>query len=184
MSIVGYKIRNKEAIHFVTFAVVEWVDVFTRKEYRDIVVDSLGHCQNKKGLLLHAWCLMSNHVHLILSAKNHDSSDILRDFKKYTSKQIIAAIENNKQESRKDWMLKIFREHGEKNSRNTNYQTWRQDNRPKELYSSAFIVQKINYIHNNPVEAGIVERPEHYLYCSARDYHYGERVGMLPVVFL
>jgi len=184
MSIGGYKIRNKEAIHFITFAVVEWVDVFTRKEYRDIVLDSLRHCQKERDLLLHAWCLMSNHIHLILSARNHDTSEILRDFKKYTSKQIIAAIENNKHESRKDWMLRIFREQGEKNSRNKTYQFWRQDNQPKELYSSAFIVQKINYIHNNPVEAGIVERPEHYLYSSARDYHQGERIGLLPIVFL
>jgi REP element-mobilizing transposase RayT len=81
-------------------------------------------------------------------------------------------------------MLRIFREQGEKNSRNTNYQFWRQDNQPKELYSPAFTVQKINYIHNNPVEAGIVERPEHYLYSSARDYHCGGKVGLLPVVFI
>ena len=184
MTIGGHKIRNKEAIHFVTFAVVEWVDVFTRKLYKDIIVDSLKHCQNERALLVHAWCLMSNHLHLILSARNHDTSEILRDFKKYTSKQITAAIKNNKQESRRDWMLRVFREQGEKNSRNTNYQFWRQDNQPKELYSSTFIVQKINYIHNNPVEAGIVERPEHYLYSSARDYHHGERIGLLPVAFL
>ena len=184
MSIGGYKIRNKELEHFITFAVVEWVDVFTRKDYRDILLDSIRFCQNEKGLILNAWCVMSNHVHLIASARDNNLSDILRDFKKFTSKQIITAIENNKQESRKDWMLRIFREHGEKNSRNTNYQFWRQDNQPKELYSSAFIVQKINYIHNNPVEAGIVERPEHYLYSSARDYHFGERVGLLHVDFL
>ncbi len=63
----GYKIRNKEAAHFITFSVVEWVDVFTRKDYRDILLDSIRHCQKEKGLLLHAWCIMSNHVHLIAS---------------------------------------------------------------------------------------------------------------------
>jgi putative transposase len=76
MSIGGYKIRNKEAIHFITFAVVEWVDVFTRKDYRDIVVESLRHCQQQKGLILHAWCIMSNHVHLLASAKENNLSDI------------------------------------------------------------------------------------------------------------
>ena len=104
----GYKIRDKEGIHFITFAVTEWVDVFTRREYRDIVLDSIKHCQKEKGLVLHAWCLMSNHVHLVVSAKNNDTSDILRDFKKFTSKQIIKAIEENPGESRKEWMLKIF----------------------------------------------------------------------------
>ena len=180
----GYKIRNQSAIHFITFAVVEWVDVFTRKEYRDIVLDSIKYCQAEKGLLLHCWCIMSNHVHLILSAKNHDLSDILRDFKKYTSKQIIKAIEGNRQESRREWMLKIFRAQGAKNSRNKNYQFWRQDNQPEELYSAPFIFQKINYIHNNPVEAGIVDRPEDYLYSSARDYVHAKKCGLLDLIFI
>ena len=184
MSEVGYKIRNQAAIHFITFAVVEWVDVFSRKEYRNIVLESIKNCQNEKGLLLHCWCIMSNHLHLIASAKNSDLSDVLRDFKKFTSKQIIAAIENNQTESRREWMLKIFREQGEKNSRNKNYQFWRQDNQPQELYSPAFIFQKINYIHNNPVEAGIVERPEHYLYSSAKDYFHTKKCGLLDLVFL
>ena len=81
MSDARYKIRNKEGIHFITFAVVEWMDVFTRKEYRDILLDSIRHCQKEKGLLVHAWCVMSNHVHLIISAKNNDTSGILRDYK-------------------------------------------------------------------------------------------------------
>jgi putative transposase len=184
MSDGGYKIRNQEAIHFITFAVVEWVDLFTRKDYRDIVLDSLKFCQAEKGLLLHCWCIMSNHLHLIISARNKDLSDVLRDFKKYTSKQIIVAIQNNQHESRKDWMLRIFREQGESNSRNKNFQFWRQDNQPMELFSSIFIVQKMNYIHNNPVEAGIVDKPEEYLYSSARDYIHARKCGLLDLVFL
>ena len=166
--------------------------VFTRKEYRDIVLESLKHCQAKKGLLLHCWCMMSNHIHLIASAKNLDLSDVLRDFKKFTSNQIVAAIESNQTESRREWMLNLFREHGEGNSRNKNYQFWRQslsrtrfgNNQPQELYSSAFIFQKINYIHNNPVEAGIVDKAEHYLYSSARDYLLTKKCGLLDVVFI
>ncbi len=105
MSEGGYKIRNQHAVHFITFAVSEWVDVFTRKAYRDIVLDSIRFCQKEKGLLLHSWCIMSNHVHLIISAKDGNLSDVLRDFKKFTSKQFIKAIEDNKQESRREWML-------------------------------------------------------------------------------
>ena len=121
----GYKIRNKKEIHFVTFAVVVpiaigRVDVFTRKEYRDIV-ESLKFCQKEKGLLLHAWCIMSNHIHLIASAKNGNLSDILRDFKKFTSKQIIVAITKNKAESSKEWVLAIFKVQAENNSHNVNY---------------------------------------------------------------
>jgi putative transposase len=180
----GYKIRNQAAIHFITFAVVEWIDVFTRQIYRDIVLESIKHCQEERGLFLHCWCIMSNHLHLIMSAKNQDLSDVLRDFKKFTSKKIISAIANNRKESRREWMLEIFRREGEKNSRNKNYQFWRQDNQPQELYSSSFIFQKTNYIHNNPVEAGIVERPEHYLYSSAKDYFQMKKCGLLDVIFL
>jgi len=184
MSDGGYKIRNQAAIHFITFAVVEWIDVFTRKDYRDIVLDSIRFCQKGKGLLLHSWCIMSNHVHLIVSAKENNLSDILRDFKKFTSKQIITAIENNPGESRKDWMLEIFKEQGSKNSRNSTYQFWRQDNQPQELFSAAFIFQKTNYIHQNAVEAGIVEQAEDYLYSSAKDYHLTKKCGLLDVAFL
>lgn len=180
----GYKIRNQQAIHFITFAVVEWVDVFTRKDYRDIVLDSIRYCQKEKGLLLHSWCIMSNHLHLVVSAKEGNHSDILRDFKKFTSKQIMRAIEENNHESRREWMLNIFRQQGQQNSRNSKYQFWRQDNQPQELYSPAFIFQKINYIHNNPVEAGIVEKAQDYLYSSANDYFLTRKCGLLDVVFL
>ena len=180
----GYKIRNQAMAHFITFAVVEWVDVFTRKDYRDIVLESIRHCQHEKGLLLHAWCIMSNHLHLIASAKENDLSDVLRDFKKFTSKQLLKAIRDNQHESRKDWMLEIFRKAGEANSRNSEYQFWRQDNQPKEVYSPSFAFQKLNYIHNNPVEAGIVDKPEEYLYSSARDYKQARKCGLLDLVFI
>jgi len=180
----GYKIRNQAEAHFVTFAVSEWVDVFSRREYRDIVLDSIKYCQVNKGLLLHCWCIMTNHLHLVASAKNHDLSDILRDFKKFTSKKIIAAISDNPHESRREWMLKIFLEEGAKNSRNKTYQFWRQDNQPQELYSPKFFFQKLNYIHNNPVVAAIVEKPEHYLYSSAKDYFETKKCGLLDITFL
>jgi REP element-mobilizing transposase RayT len=183
MSTGGYKIRNQDGVHFITFAVVEWVDVFTRKEYRDILLDSIRHCQKEKGLMLHSWCLMSNHVHMMVSAANSDTSDILRDLKKYTSKQIVRAIADNAAESRRDWMLQIFKTAGEANSRNGGHQLWRQDNQPKECYSKDFTQQKLDYIHNNPVEAGIVERPEDYVYSSARDY-YDAGKGLLSIELL
>lgn len=96
--------------------------------------------------------------------------DIIRDFKKFTSKKLIKAIEENNQESRKEWMMSIFKSAGEYNSNNKNYQFWRQDNKPIEVYSNAVIDQKLEYLHNNPVEEGIVEQAEEYVYSSARDY--------------
>ncbi len=169
----GYKIRDQQGIYFITFAVVEWVDVFTRKEYADIIIESLRYCIQHKGLKLHAWCIISNHVHLIISSETNNLSDILRDFKKFTSKAIIEAIQNSKEESRKNWMLWIFKKAGEKNSRNNDYQFWRQDNHPVQLETTTFSLDKLNYLHNNPVKAGLVEKAEDYLLSSAKDYYFG-----------
>jgi len=184
MSIRGCRIRDQKAIHFITFAVVGWVDVFTRNIYRNIVVDSIKHCLFQKGLNLHAWCLMTNHIHLMASSKDNNLSDILRDFKKFTSREIIKAIENNLRESRRSWMLRVFREHGALNPRNDGNQFWRQDNHPEVCFGAAFTTQKINYIHRNPVAAGIVDKAHEYLYSSARDYFYMKNCGLLDIAFI
>lgn len=167
----AYKFSDQDGVYFVTFAVVNWIDVFTRKEYRDIVVDSLNFCKKEKGLIIFAWCLMSNHIHLIIQSEQGKSlSDILRDFKKFTAKTILKAISGNKYESRKEWMMPIFRATGESNSNNEIFQFWRQDNHPMILFTPRFIGQKLFYLHNNPVKAGIVDEPEEYIYSSARNY--------------
>ncbi len=128
--------------------------------------------------------MMSNHAHLIISAKKDNVSDVMGDFKKFTSKQIIKAITEHAGESRKEWMLTIFKEAGDKNSRNVYYQFWQQDNQPKIIYSPEFARQKLAYIHNNPVEAGIVEKAEEYIYSSARDYYYGKKCGLIKIEYL
>jgi len=183
MAKFGYKIRNKDGIYFVTFAVVEWIDVFTRKDYQEILIDSLKFCQKEKGLIIYAWCLMTNHIHLIISAKESNLSDILRDFKKFTSKKLVKSILNNPAKSRKKWMINIFRKLGTGNIRNEQYQFWRQDNHPKELFSEKFINRKLDYTHNNPVEAGLVEKAEDYLLSSARNY-FLQQNGLIEIEYL
>jgi REP element-mobilizing transposase RayT len=78
----GFKIHNDQQAHFITFAVVDWIDVFTRPTYKNVIVESLKFCQQNKGLRIHGWCLMSNHIHLMVSAREgHKLSSILRDLK-------------------------------------------------------------------------------------------------------
>lgn len=90
----GYKINNQNALHYLTLTTVGWIDVFTRQRYRDIILDSLAYCQREKGLILHAYVVMSNHLHLIAQADEPKRlSDILRDFKKYTSAMIIRSMQ-------------------------------------------------------------------------------------------
>jgi len=166
-----YKFIDNDGIYFISFATVSWVDVFTRLIYIEIFIESIRYCQQNKGLNLHAWCLMSNHAHLVFSRSGpYSHADILRDFKKFTSKKLIKAIENNPSESRKEWMMNIFRSAGQNKSNNKDFQFWQQDNHPIELFSPAVTFQKIDYVHNNPVVAGIVSEADHYLHSSARDY--------------
>src|SRR5688572_16355117 len=143
-----YKIRTSEELYFLTFAVVGWIDVFTRKEYKDIVLQSLQYCIQNKGLELYSYCIMPNHVHLIAGVKADKSlSEVLRDFKKFTSFSIIKAIEENQQESRKEWLLWMFRKFGERNMNNTNYQFWQQENHPISLTNNLLLEQKLDYLH-------------------------------------
>ena len=168
-----YKFHNPEGVYFVTFAVEGWVDVFTRNEYKNILIENLEYCQINKGLEIFAWCIMTNHVHLIIRAKEGFLlPDILRDFKKFTSKAVIKAINDNYGESGKEWLLQQFKTA-------EGYKFWRSDNKPIELWSNAVIDQKLNYIHQNPVEEGLVFRAEDYVYSSASDYA-GE-IGKLDV---
>jgi putative transposase len=177
----GYQIRDQYAVHFITFAVIEWIDVFTRSIYADIIVESLKFCQQKKSLNVHAWCIMSNHLHLIVSTKEPIAlSDVLRDFKKYTSTQIIKAIEENERESRKNWMLWIFRKAGERNKRNEKHQFWVQENHPIECSTNDILQSKLNYLHENPVRAGIVRNEWEYVYSSGIDY-YGNGKGLIKI---
>ncbi|GEO05708.1 hypothetical protein AAE02nite_33720 [Adhaeribacter aerolatus] len=122
-------------------------------------------------------------MHLIVSAgEGFGLSAILRDFKKFTSSTILKAIEQNPQESRRNWMLWLFKATGEKNSKNTKYQFWQQDNHPIALESNRFKEEKLYYLHQNPVAAGLVAEPEHYIYSSATDYAGGK--GLINITFL
>ena len=166
-----YKFRNPESVYFVSFATVNWIDAFTRPLYKDILVESFNYCIENKGLIIYAWVIMSNHVHLVIETRQEPLENILRDLKKFTSKQIISAIEENPQESRKGWMLWMFQRAGQRNSNNSTYQFWQQHNQPIEVSAISYgIDSAIDYIHENPVKAGFVDKPENYPYSSAIDF--------------
>ena len=123
---------------------------------------------------MHAWIIMTNHVHLIISSKENKLENIVRDLKKYTSKQILKAIEENNSESRKEWMLKIFKYAGKSNANNKEYQFWKQDYHPIELNTAEKLKQRLDYLHENPVRSGLVWESWHYKYSSAIDYYTNE----------
>ena len=178
----NYKFRDQEKLYFVTFSVINWIDVFVRREYKDVIVESLRYCMAHKGLEIYAWCVMTSHVHLIIGTTGEKLEDILRDLKRHTAKALLKEIEMHPQESRKAWMLWMMRRAGERNPNNQTYQFWQQHNHPIELASNEMMQQKLDYLHHNPVEAGFVGNPEDYLYSSAGDY--AGTPGLLAVCFV
>lgn len=169
-----YKISDQNSIYFLTITVVHWIDLFTRKDYKIIITDSLNYCIKRKGLDVFAWVLMSNHLHLMVKAKEgFVLSHIIRDFKKFTSKQIANKILEIG-ESRREWLLDKFAFEAKRIGRAKNYKIWTDDNHAICLDKTEWIEQRLNYIHDNPVRQLIVQNPEDYLFSSAVDYADGK----------
>lgn len=165
----GYKINDQTKPHFLTFTVVDWVDVFTRKRYKDIIIESLQYCIENKGLQVFGFVIMSNHIHCIFQQEDGKLSDIIRDFKKHTSKTILKSIQEEP-ESRREWMLERFKNATETHKRNKTFQFWKYGKHPEEIYSQEFLWSKLDYIHLNPIRSGIVQKASDYLYSSANNY--------------
>ncbi len=177
-----YKFGDNDKLYFISFAVVYWIDLFIRKEYKEIVIESWKYCQKEKDLEIYSWCIMSSHVHMIIGTKGRPLEKIVGEMKSFTSRGLRKAIEEHPGESRKEWMLWMLHRAGLKNSNNKDWQLWQQHNQPIELFSIEMFYQKLQYIHNNPVEAGFVENEEDYLYSSARDFH--NKKGLIELSFV
>ncbi len=171
----NYKFYNPEGLYFVSFAVVNWIDVFTRNEYKEIVLETIDYSMKNKGMKVYAWCIMTNHVHLIFGVSEPNKPElVLGDIKRFTSKKLIEAISTNPKESRREWLIEQFINAGKSSSNTTKHQFWQHDNKPIELWSNSVIKQKVDYIHNNPVKEGYVFAAHEYLYSSAIDYAGGQ----------
>ena len=177
-----YKFLNKEGLYFVSFATVNWIDVFTRPVYNEVITESLTYCKNNLGMEIYCWCIMPSHIHLIYRARDNNPEVILGRFKEFTEKKLVKEIEGNFQESRREWMLSMFKKAAANSSNVTSYQFWQHHNKPIELWSAHVIQQKADYIHDNPVAAGFVDEPWYWKYSSAIDYADGK--GLVDIEFL
>jgi len=137
-----------------------------------------------KGLEIFAFVIMSNHIHILARSSSGELSNTVRDFKKFTSKRIIESITEGSHESRRDWILRLFSHAAKRQNKEGEFQVWTHENHAIEVTSNSFIESKVDYIHNNPVRAGIVKRAEDYLYSSASVYSGDEgMVEIIPVTF-
>jgi REP element-mobilizing transposase RayT len=165
----GFVIRDQTLPHFITATVVDWIDVFTRKTYRDIVIECFDYCIANKSMVLYGYVIMSNHIHLIVQSSDGNLSDLIRDFKKFIAAKVLEKIQIEP-ESRREWILERFKLATVSHSRNKNYQFWQYGNHPEEIYTNKFMWSKLDYIHLNPVRSGIVEKASQYIYSSASNY--------------
>jgi len=166
-----YRFTDNKAVYFTTSTVVAWADIFTRDLYRDILLDSIRFCQRNQGLQVHAWVLMTNHLHLIYSCIGQQApAMVLKNIKSFTAIKLIDAIINNPKESRKEYLLQVLEAEGKKSSSNYRFKFWEHENHPVMLDNEMICNQKLQYLHWNPVTAGFVVKPWHWKYSSAVDY--------------
>ena len=159
--------------YFVTWTLVEWVPLFSEANYRQIVLDALEYLRTNKKTQLNAFVIMSTHAHAILwPDQGIDLSDVIRDFKRYTSRAISSeAIRQNARE-----IIETFEKARNENRAQeiSKYQVWQEGSHPEAIFTEKFARQKMDYIHVNPVRAGIVKTADEWLYSSARAYLLGE----------
>jgi len=161
-----FRFNKDNSLYFCTDTVVGWQYVFTSPPFFDCIVESLKFCQERKGLRVHAYVIMPNHLHAILSAANQNLSDIVRDYKRFTSEKISALL----QETHSRALSSYFATAARIAKKGNQSKIWQSGSHPETIESGRFFDQKLNYIHENPVRKGFVRNPEDWLYSSARNY--------------
>ena len=171
---MGRRGRNKlveEQFFFVTTTIVRYLPIFRRPSYCDILVNNIKYYKEKFHFEVLGYVIMPSHFHWIVEVNPEYGtiSDIMRDVKKFTVWQIFDELDRQKEKK----YNKIFQEEaiGYKNQER---KFWMKRFDDEVIRNQRMFWTKINYIHKNPVEAGLVRRPEAYRYSSARNYMYND----------
>lgn len=166
-----WKVVQDVNLYYTTSTIVDWQYIFTSDDYFQIIIESLKYCIAKKGLHLHGYIIMPNHAHFIVSSdEGKNLSDIMRDYGTHTSRKMSGLLKMSNQKS----LLTIFREAAQLDGRGSEYKVWQDGFHPIAIESEKFFLQKLNYLHENPVRKGYVETPEYWKYSSARNYIIGD----------
>ena len=149
-----YRANDENAAHFVTSTIVEWLPVFTTQACSDILVRSLEHCRAHKGLKIYGWVIMDNHFHAIVSAP--DISRTIADLKKFTAHAILDQLKTEGRE----WLLNQLAYFCAAHKFASRHQVWQEGVHPQSIPTDEIMLQKLDYLHNNPVKRGLVVSPE------------------------
>ncbi len=159
-----YRVHEPQGTYFITSTVVAWLPVFTTAARCDILVEALEYCRAHKNLKIYAWVILDSHLHAIMAAP--DLPRVLADFKRHTAQRILEQIEKEGC----DWLLNQFEYFRAKYKAESRYQVWQEGSHPQEIGSDEMMLQKLDYIHENPVQRGLVAGAEHWRYSSAHEW--------------
>ena len=159
-----YKIYEQTHPHFITCTVLHWIPIFTRTETTDIIFDSLRYLQKSDNLKIYAYVILENHLHLIVSSDNLAKS--MTNFKKYTARKIIDLLKKQNVKT----ILEQLSFYKKAHKVTAEYQLWQEGIAPKLIQGEKMMIERINYIHNNPIKRAYVDVAYHWRYSSARNY--------------
>jgi REP element-mobilizing transposase RayT len=173
MTRTRYKIYNDEQPHFLTMTVMQWIPLFTNPEIVSIIFESLRFVQKERNVTLYAYVIMEHHLHLIASAP--ELRKTVKEFKSFTARAVIDYLEGRTAVHLLEKLKNAKLHHKTKSE----YQVWQEGSHPEEIHSEKMLLQKIDYIHDNPVRRGYVDEPKCWRYSSARNY--GGLEGLIEV---
>jgi putative transposase len=173
MSRTRYCFGDSRQPHFLTCTVVAWLPLFTRPEAVQIVLDSWRFLQDANRMTLLGYVVLENHLHFIAAAENLGKE--VGDFKSFTAKKLVELLEQQGARS----LLEQLEYYKLRHKIDQRYQVWQEGSNPKQLVNDEMLLQKLEYIHNNPVKRGYVDDPLAWRYSSARNY--ARQAGLIKV---
>jgi REP element-mobilizing transposase RayT len=159
-----YRFAEHDRPHFLTCTVVEWLPVFTRQEAAQVLFDAWAHQQQHKGLRLYGFVVLENHLHAVAQAP--DLPKTWRGFKSFTARRLLELLREHGARLLLERMAFAFKAQ----RADREHQFWQEGSHPQGIEGEAMLRQKLEYIHNNPVKRGFVDRPEDWRWSSARNY--------------
>jgi REP element-mobilizing transposase RayT len=164
MSRTRYRIFEQEYPYFLTATVVAWLPVFAHAPFVDIVLDSWRFLQRERGVRIFGYVILENHLHWIASAT--DLSEQVGRFKSFTARRIIDEMGRRGFST----LLEELRYFKLRHKIDQSHQLWQEGSHPQQIQNEEMMLQKLEYLANNPLRRGYVDDPAHWRYSSARNY--------------
>lgn len=164
MTRTRYRVVKPDSPHFLTATVVNWLPLFASRSIVQILLDSLTYLQENERMTVYAYGILENHLHLVAEA--NDLSKEMGNFKSFTARRIIDTLKQRNA----GHILQQLSFHKLRHKEDSDYQVWQEGSHPQLIQGTEMMRQKVEYIHNNPIKRGYVDRPEHWRYSSARNY--------------